>query len=260
MRAKGTVKWFDPVKGFGFLVVEGVGDVLLQRAALETLEVDALATGAILDVEIVEKPKGAQVKKILAVVDWGFKTPPLPAPPAKRAPRPREVLFEGASGSAFEAECKWFSRPKGYGMVAAPGSREDVFVHMDLLRKHGLRDLKPGQRVKVRVNRGPKGLTATAIEDATDRLRGMKDDVQAALRAQPNPGEIKTNVLGELLLIDPAKGFGIVVLPELDDIAFADADLLREAGATDPLTCGKLVCDVESAPPLLLVRRVGRVH
>ena len=60
--------------------------------------------------------------------------------------------------------------------------------------------------------------------------------------------------------MDEARGFGIVSLPELDDIAFADIDLLREAGALDPATSGKLICDVENVPPLLMVCRVSRYH
>ena len=46
----------------------------------------------------------------------------------------------------------------------------------------------------------------------------------------------------------------------LDDIAFADIDLLSEAGALDPATSGKLICDVESVPPVLVIRRLSRLH
>ena len=80
------------------------------------------------------------------------------------------------------------------------------------------------------------------------------------MREPPNPGEIKTGVIGELLRVDEARGFAILTLPELDEIAFADLDLLRQAGALDPATSGKLICDIESVPPLLMVRRVSRYH
>ena len=148
---------------------------------------------------------------------------------------------------------KWFSRAKGYGFVVVQGTSENVFVHMDLLRKHNMRKLKQGQRVLVQVGRGPKGPTATSISDFAGTVRDE-------MRASPNPGEIKTGVIGELLRLDEARGFAIVTLPELDTIAFANIDLLRKAGALDPHTSGKLICDVESVPPLLVVRRVSRFH
>lgn len=154
-------------------------------------------------------------------------------------------------GPMLEAECKWFSRPKGF--VVVPGRSGDVFVPMEILRKHNMRELKPGQRVWVQVVRGPKGLTATSIHEIADNIRD-------ALQRPQTPGKIKTGVIGELLRVDETRGFAIVTLPELDDIAFADLDLLREAGALDPATSGKLICDVESVPPLLVVRRVSRFH
>ncbi|MEQ1867052.1 MAG: cold shock domain-containing protein [Micropepsaceae bacterium] len=171
-------------------------------------------------------------------------------------------------GPLLEAECKWFSRPKGFGFVVALGTTEDVFVHMDLLRKHNIRELKPGQRVLVQVGLGPKGPTATSIRELAVNLRDAmrafpnRDEIDPrdAVRAPPNPGEIITGVIGELLRVDEARGFGILSLPELDDIAFADIDLLSEAGALDPATSGKLICDVESVPPVLVIRRLSRLH
>lgn len=162
-RVKGRVSWFDPVKGFGFITSRDVDtDILLHRTVVEDFGVTTIADGADVDCEIVPKRTAFRVRRIFAVNEPC--APPLRSPPQppSRVLSLRDLLGQPA-GPALEAECKWFSRPKGFGFVATRDG-EDVFVHMELLRTHGLRELRQGQRVLVRVGRGPKGLTAVEIE------------------------------------------------------------------------------------------------
>jgi cold shock protein len=167
IRVRGRVKWFDPVKGFGFIVSSEIdGDVLIHRSVIQEYgSTTVLAEGAKVDVDVVHKLRGLQARKLHSVeldgsVGNGHANG---LNGAKRTTRAREIIIPEATGPAFEAECKWFSRPKGYGFVVEIGGGEDIFVHMDTLRRCNVRELRQGQRVLVRVTKSERGLMATEI-------------------------------------------------------------------------------------------------
>jgi CspA family cold shock protein len=203
LRVKGHVQWFDANKGYGFVVSKDVyGDVLLHRSVLDAIGVDSVREGAVLDFDYIVKLKGVQVTRIHAVLPPEQQLPPRVEPPAvptggsifvtdlfkrfrMRGPQfmPQPVpRFNGPKGFGFvvrggddpwlDAVCKWFSRPKGFGFLRSIEGDEDIFVHMDVLRRSGLRELKGGQRVRVETAQTERGLTAIAIELATDEDGG----------------------------------------------------------------------------------------
>jgi CspA family cold shock protein len=61
---KGTVKWFNDAKGFGFIAQEGGKDVFVHFSAITGAGFRSLAEGDEVEFDIVEGPKGLQAANV----------------------------------------------------------------------------------------------------------------------------------------------------------------------------------------------------
>jgi CspA family cold shock protein len=63
--AKGTVKWFNDAKGFGFITPSGGGkDVFVHHTAIQAEGFRSLAEGQAVEYEVTQGPKGPQATNV----------------------------------------------------------------------------------------------------------------------------------------------------------------------------------------------------
>ena len=153
----GVIKWFDVAKGFGFIVPDnGMQDVLLHVTCLRRDGYQTVLEGTRVVALIQKRDRGYQAFRILSM-DQTTAIHPSQLPPVKT-----HVQVTPSSGLE-RVLVKWFNRTKGFGFLTRGEGTEDIFIHMETLRRFGLTELRPGQVVLVRFGDGEKGLMAAEI-------------------------------------------------------------------------------------------------
>ena len=155
----GTVKWFDPVKGFGFIVSEEDGpDILLHVNVLRNFGQSSVADGAEVDVRIQRTERGVQAIEVLAIQPGAHMENETLADIA-------ELDRDTVANAPLEpGRVKWFDKGKGFGFANVFGAPEDVFLHVEVLRRSGLSDLAPGEALALRVIDGKRGRMAAEVQ------------------------------------------------------------------------------------------------
>lgn len=155
---QGRVKWFDPAKGFGFIVAESGGpDILLHANVLRNFGQGSVADGAGIEVYVQKTARGAQAVEIVSI------TAPEGAGLALSEDVSPEVVSAIAEMEIEPARVKWFDKGKGFGFANVFGRAEDVFVHIEVLRQSGLADLQAGEAVGLRIIDGKRGRMAVQV-------------------------------------------------------------------------------------------------
>jgi CspA family cold shock protein len=193
---KGTVKWFNATKGYGFVTLEGGGDAFCHASALQAAGHAELPQGATIVCDLQDSPRGLQVVAVHSV-DTSTADPS-----ASRGPR-RDFGdrrggggggggrfggdrfggdrfggggdrfgggggfhrdHSGPSGPMVEGKVKFFNDQKGFGFVMPDSGAGDVYIHASALRRSGVQVLEPEQRIRYSTRQGQKGVEVDRVE------------------------------------------------------------------------------------------------
>ena len=64
MAVKGTVKWFNAEKGYGFICIEGQRDIFVHYSAIQETGYRLLKEGETVGFEMVESDRGPQAANV----------------------------------------------------------------------------------------------------------------------------------------------------------------------------------------------------
>jgi CspA family cold shock protein len=183
-RVEAKVKWFNAAKGFGFVTLsDGSPDAFLPMAILRRAGYDDIREGASVTCEVGAGAKGPLVVNVLNV-DNSTAVASSGGGGSGGGYGQRDRDYGGGGGGrggyrqdsyrqdsaprgpaqSVEGAVKWFEPDKGYGFISPDGGGKDIFVHITALRRSGVQTLGPGQRVRVDVVDGRKGLEADRVE------------------------------------------------------------------------------------------------
>ena len=155
---QGRVKWFDPLRGFGFIVSDEVEqDILLHANVLRNFGQSTVADGSAITVAVQKTDRGIQALDVVAI-----EKPDLP--PVLRGEGDLAITPEELEALPLEpARVKWFDRGKGFGFANVFGLTDDVFLHVEALRAAGLAEVAAGEAVVIRSVDGKRGRIVVQI-------------------------------------------------------------------------------------------------
>ncbi len=136
-QGKGTVKFFNAHKGFGFIQQDAGGeDVFVHISSVERAGLEGLAEGQQLEFTLVDRGGKISASDLAVVGDV--------IPVQKREEQPQRQL----TGDKATGTVKFFNSMKGFGFITRDDGQPDAFVHISAVERSGMQGLNEGDRLE----------------------------------------------------------------------------------------------------------------
>jgi cold shock protein len=213
----GTVAWYEPGKGYGFVAPDGGGPEIFVHSS-------AIVAGGVV----------TQGQRVAFLVAEGERGPQAEHVLPLRADTQQHGTADGADGTVT-----WFDLDKGFGFVTPDAGGEDVFVHVRALAD-GLTSLAEGDRVTYEVVHAEKGPQARNLHlvrgTAARRVPGPS---APARQAHPKAADVPARAgEGVVARYDAERGFGFITPDAGGADLFVHVSVL---GGAEPLLEGERV-------------------
>ena len=147
---KGVVKFFNPQKGFGFIVRDDGGeDVFVHISAVEQAGLTDLADGQPLEFTLVDR--GGRISATNLRIEGEPMAVERSSAPSDRGPQ-RQLTGEKATGTV-----KFFNAMKGFGFIQRDDGQPDAFVHISAVERAGIPTLNEGDRLEFEIEVDRRG-------------------------------------------------------------------------------------------------------
>ena len=139
---KGVVKFFNPQKGFGFIVRDDGGeDVFVHISAVEQAGLTDLADGQPLEFTLVDR--GGRISATNLRIEGEPMAVERSGGGGGGGGPQRQLTGEKASGTV-----KFFNAMKGFGFIQRDDGQPDAFVHISAVERAGIPTLNEGDRLE----------------------------------------------------------------------------------------------------------------
>ena len=245
-----TVKWYDPVKGYGFLAPsDGSRDLFCHVSAVGRAGLLTLADGATVTCEVVQGRQGPQVERIHSVDASTALSGAVGSGRPIYGEHGHGHDERGASpGRRVVASVKWFVAARGFGFLTPDDGSADVFCHVSVVEEAGYGTLAQGASVTCEVVEGRRGPVVSSIVsvDASTATVGAADragpghDRRDGCWGHDGTGSAVEERRGLVKFYSAGKGYGFVVPDDGGQDVFLHASVLNRAGL-DALEPGQRV-------------------
>ena len=189
-----TVKWFNGVKGYGFVTTPDGDDAFMHVTSLQAIGRDSIPPESRVKCDLGPGRRGLQVLTVKEILELGEEPPPRP---------PRSGGFGGDRGGfrggdrggrggygggdrggygggdrggygggdrddrapleTRQATVKFYNAERGFGFASPSDGGEDIYVPARVVERAGMGELQPEQSVEIDVRPGPRGPMAARI-------------------------------------------------------------------------------------------------